>query len=248
MAVDFIKDLSVYQATIPPDVFRIAGFFLAMLVILIIFRKKNDPFRDIWDDLSGVLLSGLVVYLFPEIIQFIEMLVSSVCHVDAENSSAILDYIKDTNATQVEEPSVLEDIGAWFLKMVYGGAVGNPGSYFMATCILKPLADIVNTICFPTYMIIRAACLKVTYFVAPLVLMMGAIPSFQSLWKQWFMVYTALLVSGPALILANEFVENCFNLYIQSTGSPMLGFFIVAIARFKVFQATMDLCYRIFRV
>lgn len=248
MDIDFVKSLSIYQATIPPDVFRIAAFFLAMQVILIIFRKKNDPSKDIWEDLAGVILNGLIVYMFPELIQFIEMLVNSVCSVDVGGGSAIQDYIKETNTPQPEESSTLENIGTWLLKMIYTPATGNSGSYALSTCLLKPLADIVNTICFPTYMIIRAGCLKVTYFVAPLVLMMGAIPSFESLWKQWFMVYTALLVSGPALIQANEFVEDCFNLYIQATGSPMLGFFIVAIARFKVFQAVMDLCYRFFRV
>lgn len=118
----------------------------------------------------------------------------------------------------------------------------------IASCILKPLADFVNTLCFPTYLIIRAVSLKIVYWVAPLVVVLGALKPFRSLWKHWLMIYAALLVAGPALFVANNFCEECFSLYVTASGSPILGFIVVALARFKAFQAVIDLCYRIFRV
>ncbi len=121
------------------------------------------------------------------------------------------------------------------------------GSYLIANYLLKPLADIVNTLCFPTYMFIRGAGLRVCYLIAPFVLMLGAFPPFRSLWKQWFAVYISLLVCGPALILANDFCEEAFAIYLECTDSPTLGFIMVALARFKIFQSIMDLSHRIFR-
>lgn len=246
MAIDFINDLAVKQAEIPPVVSRLAGFFLAMQILLIIFQKKNDPSKDIWEPISDVLLAGLIVYIFPEAIRFIELLVNTLCHVEAQNSSCILEYIKETTVTTVKDDSTFaEKVAPYAIKLL------NPVefvSFAFAENVLKPLADIVNMICFPTYLIIRACCLKVVYWIAPLVLVLGAMPPFRSLWKQWFMVYIALLVCAPALILANDFCEDCFDIYIVHTDSQILGFFIIAIARFKVFQAVIDLCYRIFRV
>ena len=134
-----------------------------------------------------------------------------------------------------------------FTSFMNGGSA-NVGSFMFANYILKPLADIVNVLCFPTYMFIRAASLKIAYFVAPLVLVLGAFEPFRALWKHWFMIYFALLFAGPALILANNFCEDCFMVYINLTDSPILGFIMVALARFKIFQAVLDLCYRIFRV
>ena len=134
-----------------------------------------------------------------------------------------------------------------FTSFMNGGSA-NVGSFMFANYILKPLADIVNVLCFPTYMFIRAASLKIAYFVAPLVLVLGAFEPFRALWKHWFMIYFALLFAGPALILANNFCEDCFAVYINLTDSPILGFIMVALARFKIFQAVLDLCYRIFRV
>ena len=64
--------------------------------------------------------------------------------------------------------------------------------------------------------------------------------SFRALWKHWFMIYFALLFAGPALILANNFCEDCFAVYINLTDSPILGFIMVALARFKIFQAVLD--------
>lgn len=249
MGIDFINDLSVSQATIPAVVSRLAGFFVLMQGVLIVLQKKNNPQANIWEDIHGVLLAGMIVFLFPEIIKFIELMVNSLAHVDARHSSDILQYIKDSNITNNQA-----DGGSSFLEQATQVVVrtltpiGGSASYLFTENILKPLADLVNVLCFPTYWIIRACCLKIVYWIAPLVLVLGAIHPFRALWKQWFMVYIALLVSGPALILANDFCEECFNLYIRATSSPMLGFIMIALARFKVFQAVIDLCYRIFKV
>lgn len=252
MSLDFLDQLVISQATIPPIASRIAGFFLIVQAALIVFRKKNDPHRAIWEDIQGVLLAGLVVFLFPEFIKFAELMVNSAIQVQSTPQSAIAEFMKTSLLGEEEAEadysgnsvsSVIGMAGA----LLSGGPV-NVGSYMLANYILKPLADIVNVLCFPTYMLIRAASLKVIYLVAPLVLMLGAFEPFRALWKHWFMIYFALLVAGPALTLANNFCEECFTVYINMTDSPILGFLTVALARFKIFQAVVDLCYRIFSV
>ena len=253
--VDFLEKLGTFSATIPPMASRLAGFFLVIQALLIVLQKKNDPHKAIWEDISGVLLAGLVVFLFPEFIKLADLAVTSACHVQGNPTSAVADYMR---TSLYGEPEAAEEGAAsglsWFqtaaLWVASSNVVGvaKTTSYMFADNVLKPLADIINVLCFPTYLFIRAACLKVAYLVAPLVLVLGAFQPFRALWKHWFMIYFALLTALPALVLANNFCEDCFNLYITCTNSPTMGFFMVALARFKIFQAVMDLCYRIFRV
>ncbi len=250
----FVDKLSMNQASIPPAACRIAGFVLLVQAVVIFLQKKYDPHKSIWEELSGVLLAGLVVFLFPELIRFVEVSVNSaVPIVDRSGSEALRDYMQTSllgsdAADAADDASSGFDFTAFLLKFAMMNQPGtSTGSYLLANCILKPLADLINTLCFPTYMFIRGAGLRVCYLIAPLVLMMGAFPPFRALWKQWFIVYTALLISGPALILANNFCEEAFAIYLECTDSPTLGFIMVALARFKIFQSVMDLCYRIFR-
>lgn len=252
MNLDFLDKLVISQATIPPVVSRIAGFFLLMQGLLIVLQKKNDPHKAIWEDIQGVLLAGLVVFLFPEFIKFAELLVNSMAQITANPQSMIADFMQTTLLG--EEAAEEEASGGHFSSMFgmltsfMSGGPTNVGSFMFANYILKPLADIVNVLCFPTFMFIRAASLKIAYFVAPLVLVLGAFKPFRALWEHWFMIYFALLFAGPALVLANNFCEDCFMVYINLTDSPILGFLMVAMARFKIFQAVLDLCYRIFRI
>jgi len=215
--------------------------------LLIVLQKKNDPHKAIWEDIQGVLLAGLVVFLFPEFIQFAELLVNSTAQITANPQSMIADLMQTTLLGEESGGGFFSSITGMFTSFMNGGSA-NVGSFMIANYILKPLADIVNVLCFPTYMFIRAASLKIAYFVAPLVLVLGAFEPFRALWKHWFMIYFALLFAGPALVLANNFCEDCFAVYINLTDSPILGFIMVALARFKIFQAVLDLCYRIFRV
>ena len=75
MGFDFLTDLSNMQVEIPPEVSRLAGFFVLLQGGMIYLQKKNNPAKDIWEDLSWVFLGGLFVYLFPELIRFMETLV-----------------------------------------------------------------------------------------------------------------------------------------------------------------------------
>lgn len=256
MTLDFINELAAAQAEIPPLASRLAGFILVLEGFLIVLQKKNNPRKDIWEDLSNVLLAGLVVFLFPELIQLAELLVNSSCSMGIRSDSPIMEYMQSTLAPgdtdSFSKPGSFDipGPGGWLteaiIAMETSGA--NPASFLIADNLLKPLADFINTLCFPTYWIIRAVSLKIVYWVAPLILVLGAMPAFRSLWKHWFMLYIALLATGPALILANNFCEECFSLYINASGSPILGFIMIALARFKAFQTVMDLCYKIFRV
>lgn len=255
MTLDFINDLAAAQATIPPLASRLAGFILVLEGVLIFLQKKNNPRKDIWEDLSNVLLAGLVVFLFPEFIQLAELLVNSSSGVNLQGDSPIMEYMQSTllpyeNSSDSEANFNIFGPDAWLFKAIAAMKVGgaNPASFLIADYILKPLADFINTLCFPTYWIIRAVSLKIIYWVAPLILVLGAMPAFRSLWKHWFMLYIALLATGPALILANNFCEECFKFYIYASGSPLLGFIMIALARFKAFQTVMDLCYKIFKV
>jgi len=254
-AMTFIEKLSVSQTTIPAAAMRIAGFFLLIQGALIFLQKKNDPQKSVWEDISGALLAGLVVFLFPELIRFVEVSVNlAVPIVNGSAHEALAEYMQSSllgsdAADAADDASSGFDFNILALKFLMMNRPGSSsGSYLIANCILKPLADIVNTLCFPTYLFIRSAGLRVCYLIAPLILMLGAFAPFRTLWKHWFMVYIALLVSGPALILANRFCEEAFSLYIECTDSPVLGFIMVALARFKIFQSVMDLSYRIFRV
>ena len=60
MNLDFLDQLVISQATIPPVVSRIAGFFLLVQALLIVLQKKNDPHKAIWEDIQGVLLLAML--------------------------------------------------------------------------------------------------------------------------------------------------------------------------------------------
>lgn len=257
MTLDFINELAASQATIPPLASRIAGFILVLEGALILFQKKNNPHKEIWEDLSNVLLAGLIVFLFPEFIQLVEVIMNGISGIQLSGDSPIMEYMKSTMTVEDDGTlsGSLSDVdfpgaSGWLLKAILQmkASGANPASYLIADYILKPLADFINILCFPAYWIVRAVSLKIIYWVAPLILILGAMPPYRSLWKHWFMLYVALLATGPALILANNFCEMSFELYIQASDSPILGFIMIALARFKVFQTAMDLCYKIFRV
>ena len=140
MNLDFLDRLVISQATIPPVVSRIAGFFLLMQAVLIVFQKKNDPHKAIWEDIQGVLLAGLVVFLFPEFIQFAELLVNSTARITANPQSMIADLMQTTllGEEAVEE----ESAGGYFSSMVgmftsfMNGGSANVGSFMFANYIL----------------------------------------------------------------------------------------------------------------
>lgn len=253
MNFDFFNQLVLQHATIPAAVNRIAGFFLVLQAVLIFLQKKNDPHKDVWEDISNVLLAGLVVFLFPEFVKFAELAVNALCATGEHTPESVTMELMKVSLLGEEPGSEAEDsVGMGFtlgllVQSLHTG-MGSSGSFAVANFLLKPLADIVNVLCFPAYMFIRAASLKVAYMTAPLVVMLGAFAPFRALWKHWFMIYFALLVSGPALVLANDFCEECFALYVSFSDSPILGFIMVALARFKIFQAVVDLCHRIFRI
>ena len=56
MGFDFLTDLSNMQVEIPPEVSRLAGFFVLLQGGMIYLQKKNNPAKDIWEDLSWVFL------------------------------------------------------------------------------------------------------------------------------------------------------------------------------------------------
>lgn len=249
MSLDFILELTTKEAIIPPEASRLAGFFLMMQAIFIIVRKKNDPSKDIWEDLALVLEAGLIVFLFPELIKLAELFVNAISmRLDELGGNYILEAQKEFYKDGLDEMEESSTLGTWVQQIAISNMAGaNLGSFSLANWVLKPLADFVNTLCFPTFMIIRAVSLNIVYWVAPLILILGAFPPFRALWKNWFMLYMALLACGPALILANIFCEKCFQLYIGATNSPILGFIMIAMARFKAFQTVMDLCSKLFR-
>ena len=218
MGFDFLTDLSNMQVEIPPEVSRLAGFFVLLQGGMIYLQKKNNPAKDIWEDLSWVFLGGLFVYLFPELIRFMETLVNALIGNILMNA---------------------------FLK---SGTGQNAAGYLIAQGVLKPFADLVNYLCFPTFLTIRAVGLKVIYWSAPLILVLGAMSPFRSLWKQWFMIYIALLACSPMLYVADSFCEECFRIYASDASSPILGFFMIAMARFKAYQSVMELSYKLFRM
>lgn len=254
MNINFIAELAECQVSIPPEASRIAGLFLILQATLIVFQKKNNPERGIWEDISGVLLAGLFVFLFPELVKFSQILFDSLSftstHIDV---SSILEAQQRYNEQLLAEymelsPDELtnEHFMAFWNTQYPNDQIS--ANFLLANWVLKPLADFINTLCFPTFWVIRAVSIRILIMLAPLILILGAFPSFRSLWKHWFLIYFALLASGPALIFANSFCEDCFTLYIKHTDSPILGFIMIALARFKAFQSVMDFCSRLFRV
>ena len=149
MNLDFLDQLVISQATIPPVVSRIAGFFLLVQALLIVLQKKNDPHKAIWEDIQGVLLAGLVVFLFPEFIQFAELLVNSTAQITANPQSMIADLMQ---TTLLGEEAVEEESGGGFFSSITGmftsfmnGGSANVGS-FMPT-IFSSRWPILSTYC-----------------------------------------------------------------------------------------------------
>ena len=97
MGFDFLTDLSNMQVEIPPEVSRLAGFFVLLQGGMIYLQKKNNPAKDIWEDLSWVFLGGLFVYLFPELIRFMETLVNALMPIELHADSAIAEFMKESN-------------------------------------------------------------------------------------------------------------------------------------------------------
>ena len=65
MGFDFLTDLSNMQVEIPPEVSRLAGFFVLLQGGMIYLQKKNNPMKDIWEDLSWVLLGVFQLITLP---------------------------------------------------------------------------------------------------------------------------------------------------------------------------------------
>lgn len=84
-----------------------------MQALLIVLQKKNDPHKAIWEDIQGVLLAGLVVFLFPEFIQFAELLVNSTAQITANPQSMIADLMQ---TTLLGEEAVEEESGGGFFR------------------------------------------------------------------------------------------------------------------------------------
>lgn len=251
MGFDFLTDLSNMQVEIPPEVSRLAGFFVLLQGGMIYLQKKNNPMKDIWEDLSWVFLGGLFVYLFPELIRFMETLVNALMPIELHADSAIAEFMKESNLGDgsVPPPDSSTSFGNILMNAFLKSGTGqNAAGYLIAQGVLKPLADLVNYLCFPTFLTIRAVGLKVIYWSAPLILVLGAMSPFRSLWKQWFMIYIALLACGPMLYVADSFCEECFRIYASDAGLPILGFFMIAMARFKAYQSVMELSYKLFRM
>ena len=53
MGFDFLTDLSNMQVEIPPEVSRLAGFFVLLQGGMIYLQKKNNPAKDIWVNNHG---------------------------------------------------------------------------------------------------------------------------------------------------------------------------------------------------
>ena len=218
---------------------------------MIYLQKKNNPAKDIWEDLSWVFLGGLFVYLFPELIRFMETLVNALMPIELHADSAIAEFMKESNLGDgsVPPPDSSTSFGNILMNAFLKSGTGqNAAGYLIAQGVLKPFADLVNYLCFPTFLTIRAVGLKVIYWSAPLILVLGAMSPFRSLWKQWFMIYIALLACSPMLYVADSFCEECFRIYASDASSPILGFFMIAMARFKAYQSVMELSYKLFRM
>ena len=106
MGFDFLTDLSNMQVEIPPEVSRLAGFFVLLQGGMIYLQKKNNPAKDIWEDLSWVFLGGLFVYLFPELIRFMETLVNALMPIELHADSAIAEFMKESNLGDGSVPPV----------------------------------------------------------------------------------------------------------------------------------------------
>ena len=207
--------------------------------------------KDIWEDLSWVFLGGLFVYLFPELIRFMDTLVNALMPIELHADSAIAEFMKESNLGDgsVPPPDSSTSFGNILMNAFLKSRTGqNAAGYLIAQGVLKPFADLVNYLCFPTFLTIRAVGLKVIYWSAPLILVLGAMSPFRSLWKQWFMIYIALLACGPMLYVADSFCEECFRIYASDADWPILGFFMIAMARFKAYQSVMELSYKLFRM
>ena len=166
MGFDFLTDLSNMQVEIPPEVSRLAGFFVLLQGGMIYLQKKNNPAKDIWEDLSWVLF----VYLFPELIRFMETLVNALMPIELHADSAIAEFMKESNLGDgsVPPPDSSTSFGNILMNAFLKSGTGqNAAGYLIAQGVLKPFADLVNYLCFPTFLTIRAVGLKVIYWSAP---------------------------------------------------------------------------------
>ena len=159
MGFDFLTDLSNMQVEIPPEVSRLAGFFVLLQGGMIYLQKKNNPAKDIWEDLSWVFLGGLFVYLFPELIRFMETLVNALMPIELHADSAIAEFMKESNLGDgsVPPPDSSTSFGNILMNAFLKSGTGqNAAGYLIAQGVLKPFADLVNYLCFPTFLTIRA--------------------------------------------------------------------------------------------
>ena len=158
MGFDFLTDLSNMQVEIPPEVSRLAGFFVLLQGGMIYLQKKNNPAKDIWEDLSWVFLGGLFVYLFPELIRFMETLVNALMPIELHADSAIAEFMKESNLGDgsVPPPDSSTSFGNILMNAFLKSGTGqNAAGYLIAQGVLKPFADLVNYLCFPTFLLER---------------------------------------------------------------------------------------------
>ncbi len=118
----FVDRLSMSQASIPPVASRIAGFVLLVQAVVIFLQKKYDPHKSVWEEISGILLAGLVVFLFPELIQFVEVLVNSAVPIASSDTHSLLAEQMQTSllgaADAAAEDASGFDFNTWILKIM----------------------------------------------------------------------------------------------------------------------------------
>ena len=142
MGFDFLTDLSNMQVEIPPEVSRLAGFFVLLQGGMIYLQKKNNPAKDIWEDLSWVFLGGLFVYLFPELIRFMETLVNALMPIELHADSAIAEFMKESNLGDgsVPPPDSSTSFGNILMNAFLKSGTGqNAAGYLIAQGVLNLL-------------------------------------------------------------------------------------------------------------
>ena len=131
-----------------------------------------------------------------------------------------------------------------FLK---SGTGQNAAGYLIAQGVLKPFADLVNYLCFPTFLTIRAVA-EGYLLERPVDFGAGGHVAFPVALEA--VVYDLYRPAGlrPHVVCRGFLLRGMFQNLRFGRRFAHPRFFMIAMARFKAYQSVMELSYKLFRM
>lgn len=200
--------------------------------------KNKGQIFSIYDLGKNIAYIALILS-FNHIVGLMDSVLMSISDsLDIDGSQQIYNVFEDKWMNEDQENSSL-----W-------GKVFN--IFFWILALIKTLAWFVNILIAPVFFLERGMGLLIIKIFAPIVIALAALEPYRALAKKWFLTYIAIFLSGAAFLLANAFCDQFFSAMVSqydlSTNfdSQTMIFIVVALAKLKLYKASIQFTYKLF--